>query len=285
MGAGYWGFLFLLPILALFMLFKFYPIARALVLSFTDSSSLNSVTSFVGFGNYVDLSRDAVFLRALRITAGYVAGTVIPLLVFSLGLALILNQKLKGRGFFRVLLFLPAIVPYIVIPILWRFLFHPYGLVNNVIGQIGLGPFDWLTNARTVVPAFIISTDWRLVPLFMIIYLAGLQAIPEEIYDAARVDGAGTFGRFRWITLPLLRPTTLLVLVIAVSLTATSLVQPLVMTEGGPAGASRFVGLYIFEIGFRLLKHGYASAASMILLIIIVTFTLVVMRLSRDSES
>jgi ABC-type sugar transport system permease subunit len=282
--ANYWGFLFVLPILLFFIVFKFWPILQAFWLSFTDANLVGDQENFIGLENYSKLMQDSQFLRSLRITGYYVFGTVIPLTVLSLGLAVLLNQKIKGKGFFRVMLFLPALVPIIVVPILWRFLYHPYGLVNEVVKVFGFEPISWLTSEAAVIPAFIIATEWRFVPLFMVIYLAGLQGIPEELYDAARVDGASTWQRFRRVTLPLLRPTIVVVVVMSVTMTAKSLVLSLVMTGGNPNGASRLLSLFIFEQGFRNQRIGYASAASIVLLLIIIAFAAINLRLSRESE-
>jgi ABC-type sugar transport system permease subunit len=194
--SGYWGFLFVLPILILFIVFKFGSIARAIWLSFTETSTLTRQETFVGLDNYISLFNDSQFLRALGVTMYYVIGTVVPLVVLSLLLAVLLNQKLPGRGIFRVIIFLPAVVPIIVVPILWRFLFHPYGLVN----------------------------------------------------------------------------------------TARSLVLALVMTGGGPDNASRTLSLFIYEQGFRFFRLGYASAASMVLLLIIAGFTLINLRAFRTDD-
>lgn len=270
--AAYKGFLFTLPILLFFIAFKFWPIGHAIFTSFTDASPLNRDPSFVGLENYNALVHDSQFVRSLRITLYYVVGTVAPLMVASLGLALMLNQSFKGRSAFRLLLFLPSLVPWIVVPILWRFLFHPYGLANQMLGSVGISPISWLTTKIAVIPAFIIATEWRFVPLFMIVYLAGLQSISQEMYDAATVDGASVPKQFRSITLPLLKPTILVVLVMATTMTIRNLVLALVMTRGGPDDASTILPLFIFEQGFRVQRLGYASAASVVLLIIMIVF-------------
>jgi ABC-type sugar transport system permease subunit len=280
----YWGFLFALPIFILFVVFKFLPILRAIYLSFTESNPLEKTETFVGLDNYLTLAGDAQFLNSLRVTFSYVIGTVAPLVVLSLGLALILNHALRGRGLFRVLIFLPAIIPIIVVPILWRFMFHPYGLVNTGLAVFGLEPVNWLQSKDAVIPAFIIASEWRFVPLFMIVYLAGLQSIPEDLYDAAKVDGASIFNRFRYVTVPLLKPTILVVVVVSVTFTARSLVLALVMTNGGPDNASRTLSLFIYEMGFRFFRLGYASAAAIVLLVIIVAFTLINLRAFRTDD-
>ena len=185
---------------------------------------------------------------------------------------------------FRTAIFLPVIVPIIVVPILWRFLFHPYGLVNEGLALFGIAGPNWLSDVDTVVWALIIPTDWRFIPLYALIYMAGLQSIPEDFYDAAKVDGASTIQRFRWITLPLLKPTTVVVLIASVTFTARSIVLPLVITEGGPNNASTTISLFIYQTGFAFFRLGYASAASVVLLLLVVTFTIACLRLFRTAE-
>ncbi len=281
----FWGFLFVLPILVLFAVFKFWPILFAGWLSLTNTNPVERTSDFIGLANYEALTRDPQFFRALTITGYYIFGTVLPVVVISLGIALLLNQKVKLRGLFRVLLFFPAIIPIIVVPILWQFLFHPYGLVNTaVIETLGFDPVNWLTSTDLVIPAFIIATSWRLIPLAVVIFLAGLQAIPEGLYEAAKVDGASIVQRFRYITIPRLKPTLLVVVIFAVTLTAKSLVLMLVMTNGGPDNASRTLSLLIFQVGFRFSRVGYASAEAIILLLVIVFLTAISLRIFRTDD-
>jgi ABC-type sugar transport system permease subunit len=281
----YWGFLFVLPILVLFVAFKFWPILYAIWLSFTNTSSVSHTSDFVGLANYAALVRDPQFLRALTVTGYYVFGTLLPVVFFSLAIALLLNQKIKGRGLFRVMLFFPAIIPIIVVPILWQFLFHPYGLVNTaVIEPLGFGSINWLTSSDAVIPAFIIATSWRIIPLCIVIFLAGLQGIPEELYEAATVDGASTPQRFRYVTIPRLKPTILVVVIFAMTLTAKNLVLMLIMTNGGPDNASRTLSLFIYQMGFRFSRFGYASAGAIVLLLILITLTALNLRIFRTED-
>jgi len=281
----FWGFLFVLPILVLFAAFKFWPILFAIWLSFTNTSPVAHTSDFVALENYVTLTSDPQFFKALTITGYYVFGTVVPVVVISLAIALLLNRKLKGRGLFRMLLFFPAIVPIIVVPILWQFQFHPYGLVNTaVIEPLGFEPINWLTTGSSVIPAFIISTSWRIIPLCIVIFLAGLQGIPEDLYEAAKVDGASLAQRFRYVTIPRLKPTLLVVVVFAVTLTAKNLVFMLVMTNGGPNNASRTLSLFIYELGFRFSRVGYASTVAMVLLLVIVILTAINLRVFRTED-
>jgi ABC-type sugar transport system permease subunit len=280
----YWGLLFVLPILLFFIVFKFWPMFRAIRLSLFNASPLSKTETFVGLGNYIDLAGDRLFLRVLQTTAVYVVGTVAVLMVLSLLLALLLNQALRGIHLLRTLIFLPAIVPIIIVPILWRTLFHPYGLVNSGLELFGIAGPNWLQDASAVIWTLILPTDWRFIPLYMLIYLAGLQSIPDDLYDAAKVDGASLVQQFRWITLPLLKPTTLVVLIASVTFTAKTIVLPLVLTEGGPNNSSMTLSLFIYQTGFINFNLGYASAASILLLLIVVTFTILNLRLFRSDE-
>lgn len=280
----YWGVLLVVPILIFFLIFKFWPLLQAIRLSLYDADPLKKVETFLGARNFLDLASDPLFLRSLVTTTTYVVGTVVPIMVLSLVLALLLHTGLRGTPLFRTLIFLPVIVPIIIVPILWRFLFHPYGLVNEGLGLFGIAGPNWLSDSDIVVGALIIPTDWRFIPLYALIYLAGLQSIAEDYYDAAKVDGASVINRFRWITLPLLKPTTVVVLIASVTFTAKSIVLPLVMTEGGPNNASTTLSLFIYQNGFAFFNLGYASAASVVLLIVVVTFTIATLRLFRTDD-
>ena len=249
---GFWGFLFVLPILLLFIAFKFQPIVRAVYLSFTDANPFNPVHHFVGLRNYAQLFADKQFINSLSVTAYYVVGSVVPIVVLSLALALLLNERIPGIRLYRLLTFFPAI--------------------------------NWLFDRTAVIPGFILATDWRLVPLFSIIYLAGLQSIPEDLYDAAKVDGASMVQRFRWVTLPLLRPTMLVVVVIATLFCARSFVIAFVLTGGGPNNASQTLSVFIYQTAFQFFRVGYASAASMVLLLIMIVVTLVNLRIFRSED-
>ncbi len=281
---SWWGFVFALPMLGLLVGFKFWPMAYAGWLSLTDANLSEPARHFIGAHNYTRLIRDTAFVGALQTTGRYVAETLALSMVLGLGLALLLNQNVPARGLFRTLIFLPAVVPIIVVPILWQFLFNPYGLVNDALKRVGLPPMNWLLSAQGAVAALVIATAWRLTPLCMVIYLAGLQSIPMELYDAAKVDGAGVTRRFRSITLPLLKPTFLVVVVFAITLTVQNFVLALVMTGGGPDSASTTLSLFVYQTGFLGFRMGYASAAAIVMLLIIVVFTVINLRVFRSEE-
>ncbi len=280
----WWGFVFTVPILVLLVCFKFWPMAYAAGLSLTNASLTERAWRFVGVANYARLARDTAFLGALGTTGRYVGATIALSMVLGLGLAVLLNQKIPARGLFRTLMFLPAVVPIIVAPILWQFLFHPYGLVNTALKTLGLHPVNWLLSPQGAVGALVLATAWRLTPLCMVIYLAGLQSIPGELYEAGAIDGAGAPRRFRSITLPMLKPTFLVVLVFAITLTVQNFVLALVMTGGGPDNASTTLSLFVYQTGFLGFRMGYASAAALVMLSIIVVFTLVSLRAFRTEE-
>jgi ABC-type sugar transport system permease subunit len=163
-------------------------------------------------------------------------------------------------------------------------MFHPYGLLNTGLQTLGLPAINWLADTRAVIPGFILASEWRFVPYFMILYLAGLQSIPGEYYEAASIDGASAPQRFRYITLPLLRPTILLVVVVSIILMSKVFTNVLIVTNGGPDGASRVLSLFIYQTGFQYFKMGLASAASIFLLAAVMVFTLVQLRLFREER-
>jgi len=248
-----WGYLFLLPMFLLLVVFKFIPMIQAFWLSLTDYDLLTP-PRFVGFRNYTHLLTDPLFHQSVGATLYYVFGTCIPLWVLALGLALIFNTRLPVKNWLRSAYFMPAVMPVVVYAVIWRFMFHPYGLLNVGLEQVGLGPIDWLSDARAVIPAFILSSEWRFVPYFMIIYLAGLQNVPQEYQEAASIDGASTLQRFRYITLPLLRPTILLVIVISIIQMSKVFVNVLIISGGGPYGVSA-AALHLSD-GLSVLQDG-----------------------------
>ncbi len=280
----WWGFAFTAPVLVLLVCFKFWPMAYAAGLSLTNANLTERIWRFTGVQNYARLTRDTVFVGALATTGRYVGATVAIAMVLGLAVAVLLNQKVPARGLFRTLIFLPAVVPIIVVPILWQFLYHPYGLVNIALRSLGLHPVNWLLSPQGAVGALVLATAWRLTPLCMVIYLAGLQSIPGELYEAAAIDGAGAPRRFRSITLPMLKPTLLVVVVFAITLTVQNFVLALVMTGGGPDNASTTLSLFVYQRGFLGFQMGSASAAAIVMLLIIVAFTILSLRAFRTDE-
>jgi multiple sugar transport system permease protein len=278
-----WGYAFLLPMFTLLVAFKFVPMVRAFYLSLT-SYDLLSPPRYVGLRNYVTLLHDPLFHQSMWVTVYYVFGTCVPIWILSLGLALVFNTALPARGILRLVYFIPAIVPVVVYATIWRFMFHPYGLLNLGFQMLGLPAINWLADTRAVIPGFILASEWRFVPYFMILYLAGLQGISDEYQEAAAIDGASTSQRFRYITLPLLRPTILLVVVVSIILMSKVFTNVLIVSNGGPDGASRVLSLFIYQTGFQYFKMGLASAASIFLLFATMIFTLIQLRVFREER-
>jgi multiple sugar transport system permease protein len=278
-----WGYVFLLPMFLLLVVFKFIPMVRAFYLSLT-SYDLLSPPRYVGLRNYVTLLHDPLFHQSMWVTAYYVFGTCVPIWILSLGLALVFDTALPARGILRLVYFIPAIVPVVVYATIWRFMFHPYGLLNIGLQRLGFPAVNWLADTRAVIPGFILAAEWRFVPYFMILYLAGLQSIPGEYHEAAAIDGASTPQRFRYITLPLLRPTILLVVVVSIILMSKVFTNVLIVSNGGPNGASRVLSLFIYQTGFQYFKMGLASAASIFLLFATMVFTLIQLRVFREER-
>ena len=276
-----WGYLFLAPMFVLLAVFKFIPMLQALYLSLT-SYDLLSPPRFVGLRNYVFLLEDPLFHQSVGVTAYYVFGTCVLLWFLSLAMALVFNAPLPAKNVLRTMYFMPAIVPVVVYAVIWLFMFHPYGLLNVALHTLGLPAVHWLSDTRAVMPGFILAALWRFVPYFMVIYLAGLQSIPHEYYEAAAIDGAAGVHAFRFITLPLLRPTVLLVIVVSIIFMSKVFTNVLIITAGGPDGATRVLSLFIYQTGFQFFKMGLASAASIFLLLGTMAFTLLQLRLFRE---
>lgn len=274
------GFLFVLPALLHLALFKFYPMAQALLLSLFRYDLLNP-PQFAGLGNYRALYENPLFHQSLGVSVKYTLGVAIPEWFLALGLALLLNRAMTGRGVIRLAYFLPIAMSQIVVALVWKFLYHPHGLINGLLEMASIGRINWLSEEATALPALMAIGVWRGVPLFSVVYLAGLQAIPGEYYEASTIDGAGPWQRFRYITLPLLRPTMLFVIVISLLMAMKFFTNPLVMTEGGPNGTTRVLPYFIYETGFAFFRMGEAAAASSVLFALAFLFTLVQFRLLR----
>jgi multiple sugar transport system permease protein len=287
-GAGKSAWLFLAPALALIFVFFFLPVLASLVLSVTDfdiySIANPSSTRFVGLGNYAKLLRTPEFWQALRNTF-YFALVGGPLTIaVSLAAALLLNARLvRFKSFFRTIYFLPFVTTLVAVAIVWRYLYHTkYGLLNYALGHVGIGPIDWLGDPHWAMPSIILLSIWKQFGYNMLIFIAGLQAIPQDLYDAAEIDGAGPVRSFFNVTLPLLGPTLLFVGVITMIGYFQLFSEPYVMTQGGPLRSTTSVVLLMYEEGFRWWRMGYAAAIAFVLFIVILIATLLQMRLQKE---
>ena len=272
-------YLFLAPALGAILVFFALPVAASLVLSFTDFD-IYAVADihnarFVGLQNYERLLTDAQFWRALRKTA-YFAFVGGPLSVLaSLAAALLLNTRVAVlKPVLRTALFLPVTTTLVAVAVIWRYLYHPrYGLLNYVLALFGVAPIDWLGDPTWAMPAIIVMAVWKSFGFNMIVFLAGLQAIPEHIYEAAVLDGASAWRQLRDMTLPMLVPTFLFGGIITAVGNMQLFTDPYVMTQGGPASATRSVVLLMYEQGFRWWNMGYAAAVAVVLFGVIVSAT------------
>jgi multiple sugar transport system permease protein len=285
------AYLFLAPALILIGGFFFLPVAAAFVMSFTDfdiySIAALENARFVGLRNYSQLATTPLFWQALRNTF-YFALIGGPLTIaVALGAALLVNAPLvRFKTFFRTVYFVPFVTTLVAIAIVWRYLYHTrYGLLNYGLGRIGIGPIDWLGDPRWAMPAIILMAVWKNFGYSMLIFVAGLQSIPEELYEAARIDGAKPLRRFWHITLPQLGPTLLFVALITMIGYFQLFVEPYVMTAGGPLRSTTSVVLLMYEEGFRWWRMGLAAAIAFVLFGVILVATLIQFRLQRRAEA
>ncbi|MFF4829876.1 carbohydrate ABC transporter permease [Streptomyces sp. NPDC001312] len=279
------GWSFILPNFLGFAALTLVPVLATLLLAFTNWNSY-STPEWVGLANFRRMFDSDTFWVALSNTAWYAVGHIPLTLAASLGLAVLLNQKLRGVGFLRTAFFFPYITSLVAVAVVWNMLFSPdLGPVNQLLRAVGVShPPGWTTSTDWAMPAVIITSVWRDMGYYMVLYLAGLQAIPAELYEAARVDGAGPWQRFWHITVPALRPTTFFVLVMLTisSFKVFDLVQ--IMTEGGPGRSTLVLSQVIFREGIKQGRFGYSSAISLVLFVIVLTITVVQFRFQRRNE-
>ncbi len=271
-----WGFLS--GAIVLFGVFLFFPLLFAFYMSFTDWGMIGA-PHFVGLRNYRNLLTDPVFWIAVKNTAIYTAAVPIKVAI-ALVIAVALNQPLLGRAFYRASFFFPEVISMVVVGILWQWMFSPsYGLVNHVLRSVGLPPQDWLLRPNLALLVIIIASIWRGLGNNLLIFLAGLQAIPRSLYEAAAIDGAGPWQQFFRITVPLLRPTTLFVTIITFIGSFKVFDLAYTITGGGPGYSTVVMVQYIYEEAFTRFQMGYASAAAFVLFVILFAFTAIQMRI------
>ena len=284
------AWVFLAPALLLITVFFFLPVFAALLLSFTDFDiyALGDLDRlrFVGFSNYLQLLQSPLFWTALGNTFYFVVVGGPLSVAVSLGAALLVNSRLtRFPGFFRAAFFLPVVTTLVAVAVVWRYLYHPhYGMLNYGLRLLGIAPIDWLGDPVWAMPAIILLAVWKNFGFNMIIFIAGLQNIPPQLYEAARIDGASAWRQFRYLTLPLLGPTFLFVALMTMIGYFQVFAEPYVMTQGGPANRTLSVVLLMYEEGFRWWNMGYASAAAFVLFVLILAGTVLQLKL-RGRES
>lgn len=299
------GYLFIAPAITIILIFAVIPVISAFYLSFTKYDIIHRPI-WIGLRNYERILKDALFFQSLKNTTFYAFGTIPTGMALSLILALILNQKIRGISFFRAAYYLPVVTSLVAVSMVWMWMYTPaaYGLLNyglhilgvlaqrlgDLLGIAALSKLEltrqaWLGNPKLAMPAIIVMSIWKSLGYNMVIYIAGLQSIPEHLYEAARIDGAGRWQRFRCITWPLLRPTTFFIFVISIISSSQVFGQVYVMTNGGPNNTTTTVVHQIFQNAFSYLKMGYASAMAFILFLVIFAISMLNWRFFRSEEA
>lgn len=280
------AYLFIMPALLQFLVFTVFSVAFSFYLSFHEWNILEPEKPFVGLDNYTRLLEDWRVHEAIFNTVYYTVVSVPLTLMFGLLAALLLNNQIRGRNIFRAIYYLPGITSGVVVAIIWKWVFNgDFGLINYYLIQAGLisEPVRWLTDPNLAMPAVIIVSVWGGIGGCMIIYLAGLQAIPKELYDAAEVDGAGPVRTLFSITVPLLGPSTFFLLITSIIGAFQQFGLPYLLTSGGPLRRTTTIAYYLYQSAFKNLEMGYAAAMSYALFAMIFIFTLIQMRF-RNSD-
>ena len=285
---GVVGWTLAAPALAVIAVFFALPVVMGLALSLTDFDLYGladlSTVRFVGLDNYLRLLQTPPFWQALANTLYFVAVGVPASISLSLGTALLLNARVaKWQGFFRTALFAPVVTTVVAVAVIWRYLLHTrYGLINQALATIGIDPVDWLGDPQWSMPAIILFAAWKNFGYNMVILLAALQAIPGELYESARVDGAGPLRQFTDLTFPLLTPTLVMVGILTLAGYFQLFAEPYVMTQGGPLRSTVSVLYFMYEEGFRWWNLGYASGVAFLLFLIVFAVSAGLLRFDRD---
>lgn len=284
------AYFFLTPALLSIFVFFFLPVIAAFLMSFTDFDiySLGNFSNvrFIGFKNYLNLFDDPLFWTSLKNTFYFVIAAGPLSVAISLAAAILLNSKLiKFKGIFRLVYFIPVVTTLVAVAIVWRFIYNPrFGLLNYFLGLIGISPIDWLGNPDWAMPSIIIMSVWKNFGYNMIIFIAGLQNIPGYLYEAAIIEGAGAWERFKRITLPMLAPTTLFVCIITIIGFFQLFAEPYIMTQGGPLNKTLSIVQYMYNEGFRWWHMGYSASIAFVLFVIILITTIIQLKIQKNTE-
>jgi multiple sugar transport system permease protein len=279
------AYLFILPGVLIFSVFTVFALGFTFYLSFHEWQIVSVDKPYVGLQNYKDMIHDERFRHAV-INTFYFSGAVVPLqMLFGLAIALLLNMGLRGRVFLRTLYYLPCVTPFVVSAIVWKWFYNgDFGIFNFYLLKAGLidAPVSFLSDQNLAMPSVIAMTVWGGIGFTMVVYLAGLQTIPEDLYEAAKVDGAGPWSRLWHITIPMLRPTTLFLAVIGIIFAFQQFTQVFIMTNGGPVDKTTTMLYYIYQSAFQFFEMGYASAIAFTLFLMLLVFSVLQLRLYRQ---
>jgi multiple sugar transport system permease protein len=279
-----WGYAFIAPIMLGFIVFMLYPLLDSFYLSFTNSDGITQ-PQIIGFQNYIKLFHDKDFLKSLRVTIYYVLGTVPIGTIIALLIALLLNTKIKFITIYRSAFFIPVITSMVAVATVWKWIYNTdYGLLNGLLSELHIHQPDWLASENWALIAVIIMSIWKGIGFNMVIFLAGLQGISPSLYEASKIDGANSFQRLFYITIPLLRHTMFFVVIMAIIGSFQVFDQVYIMTNGGPNNSTSVIVFYIYQNAFMFFKQGYASAMAYILFAIIFIATLIQMKISNRKD-
>lgn len=279
--------LFLAPALILFLLFVVYPIFRSIYFSLFDWNGLGPAVDFVGFGNYKTILTDKVFIKALWNGVMIIVFSLGLQLPLALALAVLVGRDLPGRGIFRTIFFLPYVLSEVNVAIMWMLLYNPdpeRGFLNSIAVFFGAEPVGWLSNTNLVLLSVFIALTWKYFGFHMLLYLAGLQNIPLDLEEAARIDGANNFQNFFYITLPLLGGTIRTSVYMSVLGSIQQFILVWIMTKGGPVNASETLATYMYRFGFVRFELGYGSAVAIYMFVLCLIFSLIYQRLTRQPD-
>jgi multiple sugar transport system permease protein len=276
------AWLFLAPALILLGVFLLYPIAYLFYLSFTAGNFTREGVHWIGLRNYWRLWSDPDFWQVLGNTAYFTIATVLPSLVIPLGLAVLLNRAFALRGALRTAYFIPSITSLVAVGLGFRWLFQTEGPVNDFLNHFGIAPIPWLGSVTWAMPVLILLSTWKQLGFNMVVFLAGLQAIPANRYEAAELDGANEWQQFWHVTLPGLRPTLIFAAVTTAIFTLRSFEQPYVMTGGGPLNSTNLLVFYIYNQAFAQFDIGYAAAVAIVLLAVTLMLVYIQLRVTKE---
>lgn len=271
----YVSYLFILPAIVILTIFFFIPFFQTIGLSFYNYSNSIYNPQFAGLQNYVQILHSGIFYQVMGNTFLYLIIAVPFLVIFPLFLAVLINQKIRGITLYKILIYLPVIVSIVVAAIAFKWLYAQEGILNYFVSLLGFNPIGWLTDSRFALLSVAIVTIWKGVGYYMMIYLAALMSVPQELYEACDIDGANFLTKHLTVTIPQILPTIALVSTISIISAMKVFVEIYVMTKGGPLNSSKTIVYYIYERAFENLDLGYASALAVVLLIVIMAFSLV----------
>lgn len=279
-------YLWVMPALVVYAVFKLVPLVSGLYMALLRWDGIED-PRFIGLRNFRKILNDDLTIQVLLNNVEYAVGTVVGKIVLSLFLAVMLNQALRGRTFYRTSLFMPVVMSFVVIGILWRWLFNAeFGLINILLESLGLGVLaqDWLGDTDIALRSLMLVDIWKWYGFHMVIFLAGLQSIPSELYEAAKIDGASVWQQFLHVTLPMLQPVMIVNVTLSLMGAFNVFDIPYVMTEGGPANSTNVMALHIYLRGFKFYRFGFSAALSYVLLVIVTLVAAIQLKLMARAD-